>query len=62
MGRSAGENVQILAHDRREADENRARHDRVADRHLVEERQIAEHDEIRAWAQEIVDVVRQHLG
>src|SRR5580765_3011361 len=44
--RATREDVEILPHDRRQPDENRARDDRVADRHFVEVRQIPEQDEI----------------
>src|SRR2546422_7798306 len=43
---AACEDVKVLAHDCREADKQRARHDRVADRHFVEKRQVAEDDEV----------------
>ena len=47
-----GEDVQVFAHDGREPDEQRARHDGVADRHFVEKRQLAEETRLsrsRSW-------------
>ena len=44
--RRNGQHVEVLAYDGAEADEHGARDDRVADRHLVQERQLAKDDEI----------------